>query len=254
MLNIDMNKMFDSRLFSEELSKESCYCDLSYLGAARDSYAINEKSEAHAFADEMQISSNTSVSDLKMFYESLVKVDSVRSHVILFNSPGDNDRSAKVLGDFARMVSGIDNNRILLVDCNLQNPGLHRNFNLPPEQGWTDYVNNHAAAVDIVKETALRNVYLLQSNNAAVNRLKMLMSPEFKELIDALKHKFDFILLNSAPYRQCIDAFVLAKFLRPIVLLLPGQTGSHSEDVSDVYDELTVLKLDIFELVATYPR
>ena len=102
----------------------------------------------------------------------------------------------------------------------------------------------------IINESRHKNVYFIKNGHSVGNSVRLLMSTKFNELIDRLKYGFDYILVNSPPYRDCIDAFVLAKFLRPIVCLLRSQRQGHHDDVSDVRAELGVLKLPVMELAA----
>ncbi len=226
-------------LFSDNPSQEGPFFDLDYLAT---------KHEEH-FAKQSEVSTRQG-DNLTKFQEYLDGIPSrSRSRIILFNSPNDSRKSLSCLIDFIAGLAAEERGRVLLLDCNLKTPRLHSYFDKLPSKGLTDYVAGEAGIDEIVGDTNLKEVFLIKSGNVMFNAVKMFMSVKFQQLIDSLRKKYDYILVNSPPYRNHIETFALAKFLRPTILLLSSQQNHVDQDLSDIHDELGVLKLPVFELV-----
>ena len=253
MLSNKMNTLPSLHLFCEGSLQKGPYNDLDYLKASNElevsladtHSAPDDLSDAKVWCGDHEV-----LPHLDMFYDNLAKLDPARqSRVILFNTPAAKAGSSDHIIDFAKILSR-SGNRILMLDCNFRAVGSQSFFDLPSGAGVGDYVAGNVGLDRIINESRHKNIYFIKSGHSAGNSVRLLMSTKFNKLIDTLKYEFDYILVNSPPYRDCIDAFVLAKFLRPIVLLLRSQRQGHHDDVSDVRAELGVLKLPVMELAA----
>ena len=251
MLSNKMNTLPSLHLFCEGSLQKGPYNDVDYLKAfnelevslADTHFAPDVLSDAKVSSGDHEV-----LPHLDMFYDNLAKLDPARqSRVILFNTPAEKAGSSDHIIGFAKILSR-SGNRIVMLDCNLRAVGSQSFFDLPSGIGVGDYVAGNVGLDMIINESGHKNIYFIKSGHSVGNSVRLLMSTKFNELIDRLKYEFDYILVNSPPYRDCIDAFVLAKFLRPIVLLLRSQRQGHHDDVSDVRAELGVLKLPVMEL------
>jgi len=248
-----MNTLPRLHLFCEGSLQKGPYNDLDYLKASNELEV--SLTDTHSSPDDLsdakvRCGDHEVLPHLDMFYDNLVKLDPARqSRVILFNTPAEKAGSSAHILDFAKILSR-SGNRILVLDCNFRAVGSQSFFDLPSSAGVVDYVAGNVGLDMIINESRHKNINFIKSGHSLSNSVRVLMSRKFNELIDTLKSEFDYILVNSPPYRDCIDAFALAKFLRPIVLLLRSQRLGHHDDVSDVRAELGVLKLQVMELAA----
>lgn len=233
-------------LFRKNSFQDVHYRDLDYLKGSQQLQIIPE--DVSTTSDVLNENPKVSFPRLKMLYNYLNKLERTeKPRVILLNSIAKNTESANDIIDFAKILSQHEN-RILVMDCDFRTGVSQSFFDLQPNMGVTDFVSGNIDLDSIMNETGVKETYFISCGNSVSNPVKLLMSKKFIQLIEDLKDRFDYILINSPPYENCIDAFVLAKFLRPIVLLLASQTGNHTEEISVVRDELGVLKLHILEM------
>ena len=234
-------------LFRENSFQDAHYHDLDYLKGSKQLPIIPQ--DVSLTSNVLNENHKVSFPRLKMFYDYVSRLEQKeKSRVILFNSPAKHTESADYIIDFAKILSQ-HGNRILVLDCDFRAGGSQSFFDLHPGIGVADYLSGNIDLDSIINETSLKDTYFINCGNAVLNPVKLLMSKSFIQLMDYLKDRFDFVLVHSPPYGDCIDAFVLAKFLRPIVLLLSSQTENDSEEMSAVRDELRVLKLHVLEMV-----
>jgi hypothetical protein len=167
--------------------------------------------------------------------------DAANSNMILFNSPTNETLGLEIIHHFAKLAAG--QKRILIIDCRLR----EREGSGDRDFGLSDYVSGMKGLEEIVCKADVKNVFCIGAGRAEANPIQALMSNRFLQLMELLKRQFDLILLNSPPYRREIDTFVLAKFLRPIlVLALKGESWN---DVKDIRKELAILDLKILGLI-----
>ena len=250
MMRNKMETLPSLHLFSEATLPKAPYSDLAYLKATIEMQpnliaphcGTRVCTEGKAYEKHHEVFQH-----LDGFCNYLAKLDpDKKSGVILCNSPTGKTESLNQIAELAKMLSQPEK-RVIMLDCSFETRSQGF-FDLPSGVGLGDYVAGNAGLDMIINESRHENVYFIKNGYSLGNSVKSLMSTRFNELIENVKNRFDYVLVNSPPYRECIDAFVLAKFLRPIVLLLPGHEPNHRDDLRDVRDELGVLKLPIMEL------
>lgn len=226
--------------------QQTPFNDLSYLNTVRETDAIIEMPGGFAGVRGTKFCSEATVTSLEAFRQHLLGSRDAAggSRVILFNSTSEHKRSEACLCKFARLLSTTGSGRVVSIDCDFAGHELHSYFDSKRGKGLTEYVSDSASLAEVVRETNVDDVFLIGSGLPQFSSLKLFMSSKFLNLVDALRNEFDYILLNAPPYRTGVEAFVLAKFLRPTILLLPDSTNKH-DDAADVYDELSVLRLDV---------
>ena len=171
------------------------------------------------------------------------------SHVVVFNSPLRATTSPELILEFAWERSKVGNDKILIVDCNLRTPVLNRIYNMAPGVGVAEYLAGTHTLPEVLKRTNLQNVFLIRSGCLKLDPLHLLTSPALPELVTIVEQEFDFILINTPPYRDYVDAFVLARYLQPLfVLSVDGRTSTWTETEA-MREELARYHVKILGLV-----
>ncbi|MFQ5750955.1 MAG: CpsD/CapB family tyrosine-protein kinase, partial [bacterium] len=205
------------------------------------------------FAEEIPLNiatestiSEEDISSLHFLKQRLCKCTKKNQvNVILFNSPCNNDFCTQSIVQFSKLLAENGELRILLMDCNLRNPKLHTLLHASQQNGLSDYILGNKTIDEIISETRQANVSLITSGVVASNPINLLLSNRFMQLYAQLKTRFDFILVDSPPYHESVDTFVLAKYLLPIVLLVVKGDARDCKNVREIRNELTVLRVKI---------
>lgn len=100
--------------------------------------------------------------------------------------------------------------RVLLVDCDLRRPQLHKIFNLERRMGLTEYLSDGTNLESIIKDTDIENLKVITSGRIARNPAEIIGSQKIDEFICDLKSNFDFILFDSPPVVSVTDTIILA--------------------------------------------
>lgn len=237
-------------LFSEHPDDGRSYSDLDFIQkykeARRELFTIAIEAISPSDAAPLNMPSKAPEGLGYLKSRLLELCSAARCNLILFNSPANEALAFEMMYHFAQLAGA--EKKILIVDCNLRKPAHPKKDSKSQRSvGLNEYVSGKTGLDEIIFRTELQNVFWIGGGEALEFPMRALMSNRFLQLMELLKTQFDLILLHSSPYRQCIDAFVLAKFLRPILVL--ALKGEKWDDIKDIRKELAVLDLKILGLM-----
>lgn len=102
--------------------------------------------------------------------------------------------------------------RVLVIDTDLRRGTLHKYFNLPASPGLAEVLAGKQpldAALSL--STVHENLSLLSRGAYPSDPSELLMSPNFKSIIDTVSKAYDVVLFDSAPILLVTDALVVAE-------------------------------------------
>ncbi len=101
--------------------------------------------------------------------------------------------------------------KVVLLELDLNNPGVSVKLNIPNEAGISDYLTNQKEPEEIIKRTELNeNLFVLPSGPLPANPAELLMNGRIEELLHYLDNIFDFIVIDTAPVTPVTDAYILS--------------------------------------------
>jgi len=110
--------------------------------------------------------------------------------------------------------------KVLLIDCDLRRPRLHRVFRLTNDAGVTTAMLDHSALDVHAVQTEVENLRVLVAGPSAPNPAELLQSKSFIKLLDALQEKYDRIVIDSPPVVPVTDPAVLSKHVDGTLLVI----------------------------------
>ena len=103
------------------------------------------------------------------------------------------------------------NKKVLLIDCDLRKGRLHKLFNLPNLNGFstllTDELENYKK---YIRKTHIKNLSIIPRGVYPPNPSELLGSQKCKDLIVALKGKYDIIIFDGAPCNGVTDSVIMS--------------------------------------------
>ncbi len=106
---------------------------------------------------------------------------------------------------------------VVVIDCDTRIPKLHTLFRLPNRVGLRDVLEKAAAPDEAIQASSYEGVSVITSGSELEHPAQLLCSTEMSNLIDKLRKRFDYILLDSpallavadvAALRACADSVV----------------------------------------------
>jgi succinoglycan biosynthesis transport protein ExoP len=110
--------------------------------------------------------------------------------------------------------------RVVLVDCDMRRPRLHRVFRVPNTEGVTTSLLEHTTLPDTIHPTEVPNLHLLTTGPLPPNPAEILHSEAFARLLANLREVFDCVVIDSPPVAPVTDAAVLSAQVDGTVLVV----------------------------------
>ncbi len=129
--------------------------------------------------------------------------------------------------------------RVLLIDADLGQPSLHRQFDLENHKGLSDHLLG-ATLTEVYSQPVetIKTLYLLTAGNKAVPPSESLASGRFRFALKRWESDFDFVVLKSAPLLSVSDSLPLAIWV-DAVLLVVCYNSTHLRALTKVHNMLS---------------
>jgi len=119
--------------------------------------------------------------------------------------------------------------RVLLVDCDLRKPQIHRIFQKDQSKGIGDYLMEQATFQEILRDTDIENLKIVTSGTGIQNPAEMIGTLRMEQFIRDAKEKFHYIFVDSPPVMSVTDSVVLAdKVDAAVQVVRSGKSSIHA--------------------------
>ena len=101
--------------------------------------------------------------------------------------------------------------KTLLIDCDLRNPGAHRQFDLAVEPGMSEALRGEVEFEDAVRPTLVSRLWLLPAGKFDSHAVQALAQDGVRNVFERLKEEYDFIVIDTSPVLPVADALLVAQ-------------------------------------------
>ncbi len=131
-------------------------------------------------------------------------------HRILMTTSSSQGAGKSMLSSNMAVSMASLGSEVLLVDCDMRLPQVHRLFGIPNEKGLADAIENPSKVDDYLIPSTVAGLTLLTSGQSRQNPAELLSRPELKEVLESLRHRFSYIILDCPPVLAVSDPSILA--------------------------------------------
>ena len=114
--------------------------------------------------------------------------------------------------------------KVLLIDCDLRNPSLHKAFGLPNAKGLTHFLTGAADPADVAIASQVKRLFVIPSGPIPPHPVELLAGERMAELVKLARERFDFVILDGPPVLGLADAVVLANLARATIMVVESET------------------------------
>jgi len=133
-------------------------------------------------------------------------------------------------------ILAMNNKKVLIIGADMRKPRLHKIFNLTNENGLSNYLIGVDSIDQIIIPTAIENLSFLPSGPIPPNPAEILEKPEMKSLIDSLRSRFDYIIIDNAPTAMVTDGHIVSQLSDLNVFILRyGFSRKHEIEMINQY-------------------
>jgi capsular exopolysaccharide synthesis family protein len=193
------------------------------LGAIPASTARKRKSELTAANTTLEIAVRDTpqslTSEMSRMIQSNLKFLSTDRELrtIVVTSSVPNEGKSKVAANLAASIAGLGH-RVLLIDADMRLPVQQHLWKLNRSKGLSEVVTG-TAEFKVAAWKVMDNLDVLTAGAKPPNPLACIESKRMTALIEAAKHKYDFVIIEAPPLLVAADALTLGRMSDGILLV-----------------------------------
>jgi capsular exopolysaccharide synthesis family protein len=138
--------------------------------------------------------------------------------LIAVTSPSQGDGKSTISANLAASIAQTGKS-VLLLDADMRRPAVHTLFGLSNDVGLSTVLTEESEFHDVVQRAPSKSLSVLTAGPIAESPAELLCSAKFQELLEMLREKFDFIILDCPPVLPVTDPTIIAP-LSDYVLLV----------------------------------
>jgi succinoglycan biosynthesis transport protein ExoP len=118
---------------------------------------------------------------------------------------------------------------VLIVDCDLRKPRLHQVFKISNRVGLVNQLTGTAEPEAVILPTEVPNLWVVPSGPMPPNPSELLSSARIREWLDAMRERFDYVIIDTPPALAVTDATLIGMLADGVVLTLRGHKVTREE-------------------------
>jgi len=139
--------------------------------------------------------------------------------VVLITSADAREGKTLVAANLAvAMAQG--GNRVLVLDCDMRRPRVHKLFNLAREPGMSNVLAGADPWDKMVKPTPVANLWVIPAGPIPPNPAELLTSNVMPLIIQELHQHYDRIIIDSPPIIAVTDSVALSRMADGVILVV----------------------------------
>jgi len=139
--------------------------------------------------------------------------------VILITSAGPQEGKTITAANLAVTMAQTDS-KVIILDCDMRRPQIHKLFGIAKEHGVSNLLVGSNDAGKAIIHTRIPNLDVIPCGSIPPNPSELLGSTRMVTLLNALRKRYDHILIDSPPSTAVTDAVVLSKSVDGVILVI----------------------------------
>jgi tyrosine-protein kinase Etk/Wzc len=151
---------------------------------------------------------------------SRVNTESLKSILITSSAPqeGKTTIAVNLAGSFAQSKK-----KVLLIDCDLRKPSVHKLFEANRTPGLIDYLIGNAKLDEVLAVSKLSNLNYITAGTIPPNPAEMLDSQEMRNFLKQMRGQYDLVILDSPPIIAVTDSEILTSMVDGTMLVVSSE-------------------------------
>lgn len=140
-----------------------------------------------------------------------IGINSIKKRILVTSSVAGEGKSF-VAANLA-LTLALTGKKVVLVDCDLNNPSLKTKLNADNKIGVTEYLLGTAKMEDIIKPAEQNaSLFFIAAGQLPHNPSELIMNGRIEDLLNELDAAFDYIIVDTAPVVPVTDAYAISPF------------------------------------------
>jgi protein-tyrosine kinase len=141
---------------------------------------------------------------------------------IMITSPQAFDGKSTVTANLAITIAQGTDTHVLLVDCDLRQPALHRLMGVSQDSGLREYLEDGTSVAPFLKKTFVDKLTLLQAGQSLPNPSELLGSNRMKQFVKEIKDRYPdrYVIFDTAPAALASEIGFLSTLMDGVLLVI----------------------------------
>jgi capsular exopolysaccharide synthesis family protein len=158
-----------------------------------------------------------------------------RAIIVTSSNPGEGKTTTTANLAISLAANGA---KVLVVDADLRRPTLHAHFAISKTPGLSDVIVGKRQISEAVQSVRGKSLHVLPCGYIPPNPAELLGSTVMREIVRALKTRYDWVLIDTPPVLAMADTPVLCPFVDGVILVVASE-ASHRPAVQRAIDQLS---------------
>ncbi len=129
--------------------------------------------------------------------------------IIQITSPSPGDGKSTLAANLAVSIAN-SGKRVVLVEGDFRRPRVHEIFRIHSEIGMPAVIRGDAELTEALHETIVENLWCIPCGKAPETPAELLASERFGHLLEALRERFDYVIVDTPPVLAVTDPCTVA--------------------------------------------
>ena len=134
-----------------------------------------------------------------------------KNQIISVTSTVSGEGKTTISAALAKIIVG-DTNKVIILDLDLRKSSVHKEFNVHNNIGLTNYITKQNTLSEVIQHTSIDNLDIITTGNLPPNPSELILSSVFTDLLDDLRTKYDYIIMDTPPAGLVTDAVILMNY------------------------------------------
>jgi polysaccharide biosynthesis transport protein len=146
-----------------------------------------------------------------------------RALVVTSTNPGEGKTTTAANLALSLAANGA---RVLVVDADLRRPTLHQHFGISKTPGLSDVIVGKRQISEAILTPRGKGFHVLPCGYVPPNPAELLGSQVMREIVNALKTRYDWVLIDTPPVLAMADTPVLCPYVDGVILVVASEASS----------------------------
>ena len=147
--------------------------------------------------------------------------------VIQVTSPAAGDGKSTLAANLSISLAQ-SGKKTILVESDFRRPNVHRMTGVSNDTGIVNVLRGESELADVIQTSGVDDFYVLPGGRRPRNPSELLTRPEYEQLLDVLRQKFEYVIVDTPPVLVVTDPCSVAARVDAVIVCM--RLSRHTRD------------------------